>query len=213
MIGDVVGSRREAAISTAYVRALADELDGTYPDGLRLAPTSFTQGDELQALLHPDADPFLAVLRAALRRDRRPVRWAIVAGLVDPGEGPATQRTGTAFLRARTLITELKAARAALVTETGDPDADDLLADVSPLLPRLLDDLTGRQRELARLMLIDGLRRAEVADSLGISRATVSVMAERARIRELGGLVAALRGLFRRGVDRAVAQGASRAPE
>ena len=49
-----------------------------------------TQGDELQLLLAPGADPFRAVLRAGLHPDALPMRWAIVAGGIDPGSGPAT---------------------------------------------------------------------------------------------------------------------------
>ena len=47
------------------------------------------------------------------------------------------------------------------------------------MLAALLAELTDRQREVARLLLIEGLRRAEAAERLGVSRATVSVIATR----------------------------------
>src|SRR5207249_2630795 len=71
---------------------------------------------------------------------------------------------------------------------TGDPRTDELLDGTAPLLGELLEDLTRRQREIARLMLVEGLRQSEVADRLGGSRATVSVAAERAHIRSIGEL-------------------------
>lgn len=202
VFGDVVDSRQAAAASTAFLRALIADMDACYPGALRLAAPGITQGDELQALLAIDADPFLLVLRAGLRPDARRMRWVIVAGEVDPGRGPATERTGPAFLRARALMERAKPARDHLVVETGDPGVDPLLADLAPLLPRLLAGLTARQREVARLIVLDGLRRAEVAERLGISRATVSVMADRALVRELAGLGRALATLFAAGAGR-----------
>ena len=50
----------------------------------------------------------------------------------------------------------------------------------------LLDDLTDRQRVIARLILVEGLRRSEAAERLGVSRATVSVAADRAHVRSIG---------------------------
>lgn len=199
VFGDVVDSRRGAARSTGFLRALRDELAVAYPDDDRLAETGLTQGDELQVLLAPGADPFQAVLRAGLRPDALPMRWVIVAGRIDTGTGPATERTGSAFLAARELIGTSKARRQTLAARSGDEATDALLDDLGSLLPVLLADLTDRQREAARLILIDGLRRSEVATRLGVSRATVSVMAERAHVRELGGLA--------RGLARAFATG------
>lgn len=210
LFGDVVDSRRDAGAS-AYLRRLRDELDAAYA-GERLAPTGFTQGDEIQLLLAPGADPFRAVLRAALRPDARELRWAVVAGPVEPGTGPATERTGPAFHAAREALERTKSRREGLVAVTGDPGADGLLADIGPLLPALLAELTSRQREVARLVLVDGLRRADVAGRLGVSRATVSVIATRARVRHLGRLAAALATVFRDGAAVEVAARAGFAP-
>ena len=77
---------------------------------------------------------------------------------------------------------------------------DELLGELAPLLADLLADLTDRQRSLARLMLVDGLRQSEVAERLGVSRATISVMAERARIRRIDGLLGVLREHVREAV-------------
>src|SRR4051794_37315302 len=95
VFGDVVGSRGDPG-TTEFLRALRDDLEAAYGPR-RVAPSGFTQGDELQLLLAPGADPFQAVLRAALRTDARGFRWAIVAGGVLPGSGPATGGPGPAF--------------------------------------------------------------------------------------------------------------------
>ena len=202
LFGDVVDSRHDPD-STPWLRSLCAELEAAYPREARLASFAFTQGDELQGLLAPGADPFRAVLLAALHPDARELRWAVVAGEIDPGTGPAIERTGRAFLVARESIARARAHRDGLVAITGDPEADERLADLGPLLAALLADLTPRQREVARLILIDELRRSEAADHLGVSRATVSVIADRARVRHLGGLARTLASIFAEGARRA----------
>jgi hypothetical protein len=195
--GDVVRSRDDLQASTAWLRTLTNELEAVYEPGDRLAPVGFTQGDELQALLALDADPLIGVLRAALHPQGAEMRWAIVAGSIEPGRGPATERTGTAFLAARALIERSRARRDGLAIETGDAGADALLEELAPLFGTLLGDLTSRQREIARLMLLDGMRQADVAERLGVSRATISVMADRARIRHIDGLATVIRRIVR----------------
>jgi DNA-binding CsgD family transcriptional regulator len=199
IFGDVVRSRRDAPGSTTWLRALAAELREAIPPPDRLADFEFTQGDELQGLLAPGVDPFPAILRAALHPDRRPMRWVVVAGKVDAGRGPATQRTGPAFLRARERLVEATARRDGLLVESGSAATDALLDDVAPLLAELLGDLTARQRVVARLLLVEGLRRSEAAARLNVSRATVSVAAERAHVRSIGRLAHALATLLRDG--------------
>jgi hypothetical protein len=201
LFGDVIRSRRDASGSTAWLRTLVAELKIAFPPASRLADFEFTQGDEIQGLLDPSCDPLAAVLRAGLHPDRRPMRWVAVAGEVDAGSGPATQRTGEAFLRARALLDEAGARRDGLLLATGDPATDELLEGLAPLLAELLGDLTPRQRVIGRLLLVDGLRRAEVAERLGVSRATISVAADRAHLRSIGRLADALGSLFRRGVE------------
>ena len=205
LFGDVVRSRRDAPGSTAWLRALAAELETAVPAGERLADFEFTQGDELQGLLAPGADPFGAILRAGLHEERLPMRWVVVAGEVDPGSGPATQRTGPAFLRARERLVEASTRRVGLVVESGDPPTDALLDDIAPLLADLLGDLTKRQRVVARLLLVNGLRRSEVATRLDVSRATVSVAADRAHVRSIGRLADALGRLLGEGSARPAA--------
>ena len=202
LFGDVLDSRRDPG-SSAWLRSLRADLDDAYPRAERLAPFGFTQGDEIQGLLAPRADPFRAVVRAALRPDARELRWAVVAGQVDPGSGPTTERTGPAFHAARDLLARAKAHRDGLLALTGDPESDALLGDLAPLLPALLAGLTARQREIGRLILVDQLRRADAAERLHVSRATVSVIADRGRLRHLDGLVRALATVFSDGVERA----------
>jgi RNA polymerase sigma factor (sigma-70 family) len=207
LFGDVVRSRRDATGSTAWLRALVSELHDAYDASERLAPFDFTQGDELQALIAPSADPFTAVLHAALRPDTRRMRWVAVIGEVDPGRGRTTQRSGPAFIRARERLDEAAARRDDLLVETGHPPSDRQLDRLAPLLADLLEELTPSQRRLTRLMLIEGLRQSEAAERLGISRATVSVAAERARVRRLAPLVDALRELVRTGVEAGAVTG------
>jgi TrfB plasmid transcriptional repressor len=201
VFADVVHSRTDPG-STAWLRSLRADLDAAYARDQRLAPFGFTQGDELQGLLAPGADPFRAVVRAGLGPDARTLRWAIVAGEIEPGSGPATERTGPAFLAAREVLGEARSSRDGLLALTGDARADQLLAGLGPLLPELLERLTERQREVGRLLIVDARRQSEVADLLGVSRATVSVMADRAGVRHLQRLATALAVIFGDGVVR-----------
>lgn len=199
LLGDVVRSRRDAPASADWLRGLARELNEAYGK-LRLAPFGFTQGDELQGLLRPAADPLEAVLRAGLRQPSLRMRWAIVFGDVEPGRGPATQRTGPVFLAARAALAEARTRRDELVMRVPDAWLDDLLADLAPVLGELLDDLSPRQRVVGRLLLIDGLRRADAAAQLHVSRATVSVVAGSGRIRSIERMRRALLALFREAI-------------
>jgi len=196
LFGDVIRSRRNASGSTTWLRTLTAELEATTPPESLLAPFGFTQGDELQGLLAPATDPFRAVLLGALHEDARPMRWSIALGEVAPGTGPATERAGEAFIRARDGLAAAKLHRDGIVISTGEPGADRLLGDLAPLLAELLAELTPSQARIARLMLIDDLRQADVADALGVSRATVSVAHGRGHIRSIDRLLDALRGIM-----------------
>ena len=201
LLADVVGSRRDGPASSAWLRRLVSELDALYADAC-LAPFGFTQGDELQGLLAADADPVQAVLHASLRDPVPPrMRWVISAGAVEPGEGPATQRTGPAFIEARRLIDVARRGRHGLLARTGHADVDALLAEITPALAVLLDDLTVRQRVVARLLVVDRLRQVDAAEHLRIARPTVTVAADRAHLREIEGLGRAVTRLVRMGAD------------
>ena len=198
LFGDVIRSRRDAPAATAWLRTLTADLGGAYPPDERLAPFEFTQGDELQGLLAPTADPLRAVLRAALHPDAVEMRWVVVAGEVDPGHGPATQRSGPAFVAARERLATAAARRERLAVASGDAATDDLLEGLAPALGDLLADLTDRQREIAWQILVEGLRRSETAERLGVSRATISVAAARAHLRAIGDLARVVRTLLAR---------------
>jgi RNA polymerase sigma factor (sigma-70 family) len=199
LFGDVVDSRRAPAAASAWLRQLCFELEGLY-EGERLASFAFTQGDELQGLVLPSGDPVRGVLYASLHEAARPMRWAVVHGLVERGEGPATEWGGDAFVQARELIETTRRQRDGLLMVSGDARIDELLAEVAPVLAELLRDLSARQRTVARLVLLDGLRQADVADRLDVSRATVSVTYGRARVRSIERMTAAVRTIFRMGV-------------
>ena len=198
--GDVIRSRRDAPAATAWLRTLSADLASAYPAADLLAPFEFTQGDELQGLLAPTADPTIAILRASLHPESVAMRWVVVAGQVDPGRGPATQRSGPAFIAARERLALAAARRERLAVSRGDPVIDELLDGIAPLLGELLGELTERQREIAWPILIDGLRRSEAAERLGVSRATVSVAADRAHLRSLGELARVVRTLLARAI-------------
>jgi hypothetical protein len=198
LFGDVIRSRRDAAGATEWLRTLAADLNGVYRDGERLAPFEFTQGDELQGLLARDADPLIAILRGTLHPQARPMRWVVVAGEVDPGQGPATQRSGPAFVAARERLGRANGRRERVGIVSGDAPTDDLLEGLAPVLGELLADLTSRQREIAWLILVEGLRRSEAAERLSVSRATISVAADRAHVRSIGDLARVLRILLER---------------
>ncbi len=197
LFGDVIRSRRDSVAATAWLRTLIADLSNAYRDET-LAPFEFTQGDELQGLLGRTADPTRAILRAALHPKRLPMRWVVVAGDVDPGTGPATQRSGPAFIVARERLQTCVARRDRVAVVSGEQATDELLEGLAPLLGELLADLTTRQREIAWLMLVEGLRGSEVAERLHVSRATVSVAADRAHLRSLGALTRAVRTLLER---------------
>jgi hypothetical protein len=203
LFGDVVGSRASWRAAD-WLRALRDELDDVYR-GERVAGFEFTQGDEVQGLLLPSADPLEAVVRASLRADRLPMRWVIVAGRVEQGSGPATQRNGPAFVAARELASAARRQRDNLLMRTGDTETDELLDGVAPVLGRLLNELTDRQRAVARLLLVEGLTQAAAATRLSVKAPTISVAAERARVRDIGRLRIATLKLFRMGMERVTA--------
>jgi predicted DNA-binding protein (UPF0251 family) len=205
LFGDVVRSRRESAASTAWLERLCALLDAAYGQQ-KLAPFEFTQGDELQGLLDVSADPFRAVLEGSLRphagEGAAPrMRWVVVHGEVDPGRGPATRRTGPAFILARQTLEEASRSRDGLLCRTGDPRADALLDGTAPVLAAMIEGMTDRQREVARLALVEGLRQSDIAERLGVARATVSVSFARGDVRNLGRLLAAVRAIWREGVS------------
>lgn len=201
LFGDVIRSRRDSPSATAWLRTLTTDLTGAYPADERLARFEFTQGDELQGLLSPTADPVRAVLRAALHPRRLEMRWVIARGDADPGRGPATQRSGAAFVTARERLEAAAARRERLAVVTGHEATDAILDGITPLLGDLLAELTPRQREIGWLLLVEGLRRADVAERLGVSRATISVAADRAHLRWLGDALEVVRTLLARPVN------------
>jgi DNA-binding CsgD family transcriptional regulator len=202
IFGDVIRSRRDAQAATGWLRTLAADLNEVIAGPDRLAPFEFTQGDELQGLLAPGANPLTPILRGTLHPEARPMRWVVMAGEVDPGRGPATQRSGPAFIAARERLAQANNRRERVAIVSGDAPTDELLDGLGPLLGELLADLTDRQREIAWLLLVEGLRRSDAAERLGVSRATVSVAADRAHLRSIGELARVLQTLLARATMR-----------
>ena len=117
-------------------------------------------------------------------RDRRPT-------------GPATRSCvpGPSWTR-------LAHDRDGLLCQTGDAAADAYLAGTAPVLAAIIDRMTDRQRQIARLALVDGLRQSEIAERLDVARPTVSVSYARADVRNLARLVDAVRRIWTDGVER-----------
>jgi hypothetical protein len=213
IFGDVVGSRARPNAATAWLERLRDRLETTCPQ--RLAAFEFTQGDEIQGLLPIDADALSPILDAMLQPHDRPggaphMRWVIAAGRIDPGEGPATRRTGEAFLAARALITEAHRDGDALRCATGDRAADALLDDVAPVLASLIDRMTDRQREVLHLQAIERMRQEAIAERLGVSQPAISGLLSRAGARDVARLTAAVRTLLSDGIRRSHGDDAAR---
>ena len=207
IVGDVVGSRDRPSAATAWLERLRDRLETTCPQ--RLAAFEFTQGDEIQGLLPIDADALTPVLDAMLQPHAPPggtphMRWVISAGRIDPGEGPATRRTGEAFLTARALITEAHHDGDGLRCATGDDEADALLRDLAPVLASLIDRMTDRQREVLHLQAIDHMRQESIADRLGVTQPAISGVLARAGARDVARLTAAVRTLLKDGIRRSL---------
>ena len=195
LLGEVAGSHHDGSGSTPWLRSLASELDEAYgPE--RLAPFEVSEGGVLAGRLTWTADPLVAVLHGALGSGSPPLRWICVRSCPDTLDGAA----GDAGLPGSAAAFEaLKVARVGheqLVLRTGRADIDRLLADMTPALVGMLGDLTARQRDVARMALLEGLRQSEVAQRLGVRRATVSVSFARARIQSLAALVSAIRRVF-----------------
>ncbi len=217
IFGDVVNSRTSAQSSATWLETLCVQLDRDYGES-RLADFEFTQGDEIQGLLDPSADPFHAVLQATLRAHADenavpPMRWVVVFGQVEPGRGPATRRSGPAFVRARSLLEDARRQRDGLRCETSDAHADALLDRTAPALAAMIRGMTDRQRVVARMAIVDGLRQSEIAESLGIARATVSVASGRADVRNVARLADAVRLIWRDGITAAETNATGEPPE
>ena len=200
---EAVNARAPAgARSTEPLEALAAAIREAGPIRGGLVPFTHVDG-RLVAADPVGADPLAAVLVGSLRDGVPPVRWGIVvddtgrwrtAGPVPPARDDG--RAARALLDiAGPALDIARSRRELLVIRTGDPGADGLLDATAPLLAGLLGELSPRQRILARMLLLDGLRQADAADVLGVSRATVSVMVARGRIRAIERLAGAVRAI------------------
>jgi DNA-binding CsgD family transcriptional regulator len=183
----------------ARLEALAEELRAGLDSGLvRIGVVRSVEGAALEVGLAPRIDPLDVVLGAALGPVAPALRWAVVLEGTAPAilPGRTAPPAGGDPEAARRLLLRVRARRDRLAILTGDPSLDGLLEPLAPLLGELLADLTARQRTVVRLLLVDGLRQADVAERIGVARATVSVMASRSHARSIERLVTALRALL-----------------
>ena len=188
LIGEAVETRKAPPGSGSWLASLARELGRL--SGERAILPFEDAGSFVLGVLTPGSDPLRPVLEAALAEIRRPMRWAIV---LESLEAPAdAARSEPTLARARSALALARSGRERLLIQTGEAESDGLLAAMAPALVELLDGLTPRQRMVARLALLEGLRQVDVADRLGVRRATVSVSFARARILPLGRLIGAI---------------------
>lgn len=209
LLGEAVGPRRDPRSSRGWLARLGHELDDDYGDE-RMLPFAAAGGVELRGLLRVTADPLAAVLRGALGPEARRMRWAIALGGGEPGESLMDEVSGEAFDLARGALERGRRQHDALMLVTSDPAADGLLEALGPVLGDMLARLTTRQRTVARLMLVEGRRQAEVAEELGVSCATISVNVARSRLRSMARLVAATNAIFASGLPAAPTEPLSR---
>lgn len=209
LLGEAVGPRRDPRSSRGWLARLGHELDDHYGDE-RLLPFAAAGGVELRGLLRVTADPIAAVLRGALGPEARRMRWAIALGGGESGESLMDEVSGEAFDLARGALERGRRQHDALMLVTSDPAADGLLEALGPVLGDMLARLTARQRTVARLMLVEERRQAEVAEELGVSRATISVNVARSRLRSMARLVAATNAIFASRMPAAPAEPLSR---
>ena len=137
---------------------------------------------------------------AGLQAAVPPLRWGLAAASL--GGQPGRREQAAVIDAAVEALAEGTLRRSPITVRTGAPGPDALIADLASALPALLAGLTDRQREAGRLLLIDGLRRSEIAATLRISRPTVSVMVDRARLLELNRLARGLDEILRTSVAR-----------
>ena len=110
------------------------------------------------------------------------MRWVVVAATSIRGTARRRSERDRPSSRPASLRGGRGATRRPLVV-SGEPTDDLLLEGLAPLLGDLLADLTERQREIGWPLLVEGLRRSEAAERPHVSRATISVAADRAHLR------------------------------
>jgi DNA-binding CsgD family transcriptional regulator len=181
-------------LEAVRLATLCADLNRAFAGGV-LVPFELDAG-RLVGVLDPGVDALRAVLVASVGGGPVRVRWGIAQGALEAGGGDLADRARTPIAAADEAIGVGRARRDHLIVRTAVEGADRLLDGIAPLLVDLLDDLSDRQRIVARLILLDGLRQADVADELEVSRATVSVMVGRGRIRAVDRLGGAIRAVM-----------------
>ena len=152
--------------ATERLRALLAR-EGLFPE---------TAGHRVVALIDPGGDPVRPILAALLGQQPMRMRWGIGAAL----EPDAARALALAALD------DARAERRAIAIRVRPGLAAADLADRGAVLEALLAGTTTRQGEIARRILLDGRRQAEVAAELGVSRATISVAVARGHVAAIG---------------------------
>ncbi len=138
-------------------------------------------GGRVIALVPRGSDPVRPVLSALLGERPLRARWGI-------GVAPTDAAARTLALAALDAARSGRRLLAVRTWSNGEPQAipGADLDDRAAVLEALLAGATPRQGEIARRLLLDGRRQAEVAAELGVSRATISVAVARGRVAAIG---------------------------
>jgi hypothetical protein len=211
VIADLVGPKAASNTATAWL----DELGGILNEhfearGTLVAEFVRARGDELEGLVSLAADPFDAYLFGALGYRAGtavlPTRWAIVAGAVRPGSGPADRRDGLAIWQAQDLIPSLRSqGDYALVMRSSAPQPDANLGKLIPWIHEGVADLTDNQRHLLAHRMRAGdttltLERLRLGARVDVSLEAVRKTLASTKVRRLDDLIAVARAEFARGI-------------
>ena len=200
--GDVINSRSQPSTLDWL-----DELCAEWNEALAAdiaADFKRTKGDEVQGLLRPVADPLAVWLRYALAPDALPMRWALVAGPVFEHAGPATDGDGPAYIRASSLLEQMRHSGELLRLETGVAALDDRLALFSPWLGDWAASLTAKQRAILRIHLLASpapSSRAQIAQITQVDPSAVTRTLNSPTNRRMLGLLDILRADIRTAQD------------
>lgn len=211
VIADLVGGQTQGLAGTAWLDELAAVLNEHFTArGTLVAEFARARGFTLEGLVSMTGDPLDAYLFGSLGyragTSVLPTRWAIVAGAVRPGSGPADRRDGLAIRAAQDLSPALRAAGDyALILRSGAPQPDANLARLTPWIHEGVADLTDNQRHLLAYRMRAGdtsltLQRLQMGARVDVSLEAVRKTLASTKVRRLDDLIAVARAEFARGI-------------
>ena len=211
VIADLVGGAAQAATGGPWLDELGEVLNEHFTArGTLIADFARTRGTALEGLISLASDPFDAYLFGSLGYRAgnvvMPTRWAIVAGAVRPGSGPADRRDGMAIRQAQDLSPALRTrGDYALVLRSGAPQPDANLERLTPWITEGIADLTDNQRSLLAHRMRAGdttltLERMRQGARVDVSLEAVRKTLASTKVRRFDDLIAVARAEFARGI-------------